>query len=1151
MRFLRLDLLRYGRFTDRSLTFPSSAVDLHIVYGPNEAGKSTTQSAIEDFLFGFPTVSRYAFAHENSALRVGAVVTRGEVVLEARRRKGKKDTLTGADDRPLPLGDGALKTLFALGSVDREFYARMLSLDHVRLLEGGKQLLDARDDIGRMLFEAGAGLGSLRAVLSRCDEDAEKIFAPRAKNRTFNNARERLDAADENLRAAAVAAPAGQAAARAVETLHRQRDELARTLDGEHRQRRRKERIRRVLPLLGELHRLQAARGALGPSPVLPVDAAALLERTVSDLSQLSHREQALAEALAQLQPAADDQDDPVLDLEPAIGALVELRALATATESGALTAELAERRRHMTTLMDELSGPRASPLVELIDVERALPGRPDLARVRELYEQWGALDEAHKAAQQQVLALQHKQKGLRSQLKVRPLGLDSSMLASTIPMVRKSSNRTTEMARLRDQHAATSLRRSGALAQLRRFSGSADELARLPVPSTAAIAEMARRRQELERSHARLEADLTGVRAELRDEELTADQLVRDRHIVSTERVTAARAERDGLWVQAQLPDREPEIVTLFARAMALADQLADRRFDGVNDAARLVEVQQRIERLASRVVQLQTDEDAWRVSCAAADEAWRALWIPSAIAPGSPEEMTAWLDARAQILALDERWREEAERLGRLEAEQLADKQTLLSALSLSADDAERLAAAPLELVLAEAERRNDEVTQKEGAQAEQQRQHDHNLAELAGARRSESEAAAEVAAWRAAWADAVARIGRPADERLEATRAALDVLDELRQEARQARTLHDRRQQLVADTERFTAEAIRVARLVAVIGAEPVALTGALAERLERARERRTRRLQREQQRTEQTAHHKKVSDERGLVEARLLELLRAAGSATVEEARTVIVRAAEQLRLDGELERAARRLNEAGDGLPRSELEAECAGIDRDALPDEIDALVAQIDRQTAQLSDLNVAAAAAELELSHIDGGTGASVAVQEQQLALAELRDEAERFVRLRAQSELLRWVIDRYRLQKQAPLLTRASHLFHTLTDGNFAELRVELDDQDRARLVGMRQDKPVAVEGMSTASVDQLYLALRLAAIEDYLDRSAPLPLVIDDLFVHFDDTRTIAGLKTLSELAQRTQVLVFTHHAHLVELARQIGVTSIIDL
>lgn len=90
-------------------------------------------------------------------------------------------------------------------------------------------------------------------------------------------------------------------------------------------------------------------------------------------------------------------------------------------------------------------------------------------------------------------------------------------------------------------------------------------------------------------------------------------------------------------------------------------------------------------------------------------------------------------------------------------------------------------------------------------------------------------------------------------------------------------------------------------------------------------------------------------------------------------------------------------------------------------------------------------------------------------------------------------------------------------------------------------ARLAGMRRDgKSVSVTGMSTGSADQLYLALRVAAIEDYLDHARPLPFIADDLFINFDDVRAAAGFRVLGELARKTQVLFFTHHEHLIDLA-----------
>ena len=64
-----------------------------------------------------------------------------------------------------------------------------------------------------------------------------------------------------------------------------------------------------------------------------------------------------------------------------------------------------------------------------------------------------------------------------------------------------------------------------------------------------------------------------------------------------------------------------------------------------------------------------------------------------------------------------------------------------------------------------------------------------------------------------------------------------------------------------------------------------------------------------------------------------------------------------------------------------------------------------------------------------------------------------------------------------------------------------------------------------------MSEGSTDQLFLALRLAAVEQSISSGVPLPFLADDLFVNFDDARARAGFQVLAELARSTQVLFFT--------------------
>jgi uncharacterized protein YhaN len=129
-----------------------------------------------------------------------------------------------------------------------------------------------------------------------------------------------------------------------------------------------------------------------------------------------------------------------------------------------------------------------------------------------------------------------------------------------------------------------------------------------------------------------------------------------------------------------------------------------------------------------------------------------------------------------------------------------------------------------------------------------------------------------------------------------------------------------------------------------------------------------------------------------------------------------------------------------------------------------------------------------------------------------------------------------------RYRLKHQDPILKSAGEYFSALTRGAFSGLTIAHEDNDRV-MKGVRANgQNLKVDEMSDGTRDQLFLALRLAYIENHCASNAPCPVILDDVLMAFDDDRASAALTVLSELSKKTQVLVFTHHAHHVQLAEK---------
>jgi uncharacterized protein YhaN len=237
--------------------------------------------------------------------------------------------------------------------------------------------------------------------------------------------------------------------------------------------------------------------------------------------------------------------------------------------------------------------------------------------------------------------------------------------------------------------------------------------------------------------------------------------------------------------------------------------------------------------------------------------------------------------------------------------------------------------------------------------------------------------------------------------------------------------------------------------------------------------------------------------------------------------------------------GRLAEARERLQGLGDGRSEDDIRAAIDGRDDAALgmaaaEREGAHAEARLARDAAIEQDTQARAALAEL-----DRRDGAASAAQDEQDAVAEIAEAVERFSRDHVAARLLSAAIERYRAEHQSPIVERASRAFQTLTGGRWTGIGIDYD-QDPPRLAAIRDGLLLGPDALSEGTRDQLFLALRVAAIEEHARRATPLPFIADDLFITFDETRTENGFRLLGELGAFTQVIVFTHHLHVAERA-----------
>lgn len=150
----------------------------------------------------------------------------------------------------------------------------------------------------------------------------------------------------------------------------------------------------------------------------------------------------------------------------------------------------------------------------------------------------------------------------------------------------------------------------------------------------------------------------------------------------------------------------------------------------------------------------------------------------------------------------------------------------------------------------------------------------------------------------------------------------------------------------------------------------------------------------------------------------------------------------------------------------------------------------------------------------------------------------AEVAQLTEEWALLTLQKELLTRALADLGSRDTRPLLEQAGKILDELTEGRWVALDAE-DAATTRKLVVIRSDaERFGTEELSEGTVDQSFLALRLAAVAElHAERIASgepaLPLVLDDVLMTFDEVRTERALAALSHLPPGLQVIIFTHH------------------
>jgi uncharacterized protein YhaN len=1155
VNILRLHMKAFGPFTGWELDL--SAPGLHIVYGRNEAGKSAALRGLKALLFGIDERTTDNFVHKNPKLRLAGTLRRADGrTLDIVRRKGRAQTLLTPDDEVL---DDRVLDEF-LGGVGADQFSRMFGLGHEELARGGREIVSGKGDIGESLFAAALGGRGVQQILEPLEKEANDLFRRNAPKTTVNSRmQEYLQAAGE---AAQASLPASdwQEHTRLLNEARDRRDAIAGDLRRIEAEAARLKRIHNAIGFLGERKEVLAKRAAMGQVLILPRDHAERRRRTIEELERARASSEKSTRRIAELETKIAALSIPEALLDRA-GDITRLH------ESLGSHAKAMEDLPKLVAQAEQLEAEAARILAEVYPaggegpaVKASLGTRQT---VRELGGRREALAQVLRKTKKSLDALQSKADRAREVLQRTPAPRDPAELREVLKRAQRQGDLEKEYAKLQARIKAESAQAQMELNRLTLWTGTLDQAEGLPVPSEETG-------ERFDRELRKCELELTAVEAKLKDAKVRESDIsgkIRELEmtsaVVTEADLSRARAHRDAGWnlVKASwLQGRGdgPEIEA-FAGSQSLeaayegsvheSDETADRlRREADRVAVYAARTAER-DRAADEVRNFSQERDALAAGRSALQQDWKQLWRNARVDPLSPSEMRAWLRRLRSLVEQAGKIRASRQEADTLGARIAALREEIVSVL-LRFETAPPENGAGLNALVD----RGQSLLESIEASSSEHRTRETNVSELeqqvAEAEREVHEAEAALQAWQNEWATALQRLRLEGTESPEVVSLLLDKLQEFAKKEDKAADLQKRIDGIRRDSREFSRQAQQLGGEFApeLPGVAVDAIVKRLNDRLALARADMATRAQLCLQATEQKEILAESAEMISGFEARLREMCIAARCADPRELEAVENRSESARGRDHQLENLSMQLLAFTAGGSIEDLAREAMALDADGLPAVIEDLYRRGEELRSELSQVEQAIGQEKGELARMDGGSRAAEAAERAQSSLAQVREGLERYVQLKLASIVLRREIERYRADNQTPVLKRASEIFARLTLGSFASLKPDFDAGDRPVLVGVRgTGEEVAVDGMSAGTCDQLYLSLRLASLEKHLQGREPMPFVIDDILVNFDDARSEATLSVLGELSSHTQVLFFTHHEHLLGLAANAVLTS----
>lgn len=1156
MKLKRLELKAFGPFTDRRLEFDSPDPGLHIIFGPNEAGKSSSLRALKALLYGFPVQTPDNFLHGYDALQVGGCLLGADgAEICFRRRKKRVADLLDIEGNAM---DPAVLQKFT-HNIEPALFESLYGIDHETLVRGGEDILAQRGEVGQVLFSAGAGISSLRKVLDSLESEADELFKAQGRVQQIPRAIKQYNELKKKIREESLSAAKYKEHDKRLKEAEADQTRLEEERRHKESEVRRLERLRKAIPELAGLNALKQQLADLGEVVLLADDFAERLAETEQGIREVRlgltanetrHQQLSTRRREITFNHAILDDAEAIEDVHQRLGGY--RKAL---QDKGVLEGMRRRDKREGAELL-RLVRPDLEP-------ENIATLQPVLIHKRHIQH----LSTRHDTMSDQIERLEQQMSHAKSELaKVEgklvalPTGAVTGELAKKVKLCSKLGDIDGRITMLRREIEDEKKQCRINLERIGLWKGEPELLYRAAFPLLETVRRIESAYHELREEKRQLKREEATAREELKGVQIAQREVQYGGDVPGEEDLYAGRLRRDKGWQllrrgwlegvdiseEARVYGGGEALPEAYEKEVARADNLADRLRREADRVAKAAGLRARRESLEQALADIAQRRENLERRDGELQGTWQEQWTPSGIVPLSPGEMLAWLRdvelIRAKLGDIFKKNKELSEHEKLREQYRAGLLEERFPALDKGKFEGPDLL--PLlshaEAILEES-RKTGALRERLGDQAEQLKQ------TLQRAGEQHQGALNAMAKWREEWNKSLAGLGLA---KTPSPAEALDLIDTLEKALAKLEKAHDfqsRIQGIERDAEAFKRDVEGLLARTPLTDPN-LTLDQAVLQLLSKLGEAR--------QNKELLRNNRRESDELNsaieqgkqklaVLRERMARLLKEAGSGDPAELAEKIRLSARYRELELKISAAGASLARLCEGVELERIEREARELNVDELPGLIATLKNDIEESIyPRIKECNRIIGEENKELQLMDGSSRAADAAEEMEGIGARIRRLVDQYTRAKLAAHILRVEIERYREQHQGPVLQRASGYFADMTLGSFSGLRTDLSDKGEPILVGVRPDESrLQVEAMSSGTRDQLYLALRLATLEWRLEAGEPMPFIVDDILINFDDERSRATLKALADLGARNQVILFTHHRQVVHEAKNL--------